>query len=163
MWFSSRWVSPALSIKTGSIFITMGSTTRCILLRGTGTRVLLTLNSPPLPHPPQIAQNGKRGAQESALWMTDSMTGCLHLHCTVKKLRLLRCHTLPPLLPFSLPPRLGWGPHTDSCLQGHSVVCNPKPQANTSVWTTLFYSVFEFPRTLSLSTGQINQSRMQEL
>lgn len=52
MWFISRWVSPALSIKTGSIFITassMGSTTRCILWRGAGTRAPPVLSHPP-PH-----------------------------------------------------------------------------------------------------------------
>lgn len=53
MWFISRWVSPALSIKTGSIFITassMGSTTRCILLRGAGTRAPPLLSHPPHHH-----------------------------------------------------------------------------------------------------------------
>lgn len=107
MWFISWGVSPALSIKNGSIFITaslMGSTTRCILLHGTGTWASPKLSSLLFLTAQQTAQNRKRWAQDSVLSMRDSESDCLHLRSTVKKLCLFRCHTLWPPPPPFLPP-----------------------------------------------------------
>lgn len=82
----------------------MGSTTRCILLHGTGTWASPKLNSLLFLTPQQTAQNGKRWAQYSVLSTRDSETNCLHLRRTVKKLCLFRYHTLSPPPPPFLPP-----------------------------------------------------------
>lgn len=138
MWFISRWVSPALSIKTGSIFITassMGSTTRCILWRGAGTRAPPVLSHPPPPHQCKVEKDELRS--EHSGWQTQWPAAFI---CAAQLRSSVCSNTTPsrlPLLPLSLPLVLKW--EIDSCLEGQSAVCKPKPRACTSV---LDFTVF---------------------
>lgn len=89
------------------------------------------------------------------------MAGCLHLRCTVKKLRLFRYHTLSPPPPPFLPPsckilreRLisDWRDILQPATL--SLRCTHLPES------LYFTNVFQFPRTLSLRNYKISPGRI---
>lgn len=142
MRFISLWVNTAFSTKYGSIFITaswMGSTTRCILLTGTKPQAPLRRALPPLHQPPETVK--EQSAEEEwrfqvlarSFWVTDWLTGCAHLRCSVKKCRLFRCHSLsfPPPPPSS--ERLRVWVRVRLLPRGTYCSLHPLPQAHTTV------------------------------
>lgn len=129
MRFISLWVNTAFSTKYGSIFITaswMGSTTRCIVLTATKPRPpcreLPLLHQPPETVKKQSAEEEEWRFQVLAhhFWVTDWLTVCEHLCCSVKKCRLFRRHTLLSLLPHLSLSECEC--KSDSCLEGRTAV-----------------------------------------
>lgn len=104
----------------------MGSTTRCILLNQNETRASPATSS-------SSASRNSDGAEwkeaddgfrcwPRRFWVTDWVTVCTHLYCSVKKCRLLRRHSLCCLLLLLLLPHLSVSEcESDSRLEGYAV------------------------------------------